>query len=108
MARLKAAGLLEPWPPCLPTEPGRPPMPLAIGITAALRALVAPGIDPGQVDRLLRFYTRTAACQRALAARGARRHRVDGQPDEDVSDQHRECAERHLAGLVARQRGERP
>jgi hypothetical protein len=52
---------------------------LAIGITPALRALVAPGVEPAQVDRLIKNHTRSTDYLATHAAPGARRHGLGGE-----------------------------
>ncbi len=90
MGRLRDRGVLVPWPPCLPTEGA--PLPLKIGITAELIALVGLGFVPEQIGRVMRFYTRGVDYLAALAADSSQRHGINGEPVAPVSDLHRKVA----------------
>jgi sRNA-binding protein len=102
-ALLRAAGLIEPWPAVL----GGEPLPLAIGTRQLLierMGAAATTSRRNKVSRLLRAYCRSARYLRAMAAPGAMRHDLDGNPVEPVSDEHRANA----LEMLDANKGERP
>jgi hypothetical protein len=83
------------------------PVPLAIGVDVGLRAEL--GLTPVQCGALLRWWVRSPAYQKALAAPGSRRCSLAGDLVEVVSEQDRARARKMVAqnasrcGLVMKQ-----
>jgi hypothetical protein len=90
--------MLPRWPVVLPSYDTPFVLPLAIGTGPTIMArVVAPeGLTPEearrQVARAIKFLTNSYAYHRALAAPGAWRHDIDGNPVEPVSENHAEFA----------------
>lgn len=80
------------------------PVPLAIGIHRAIRA-VLPELPSQRLCRALRHWTGKGSYQKALAAPGAVRVDLEGRPVEPVTEEQRAGAHDHLKRLVkARQK----
>ena len=80
---------LSPWPTVLPSEVGDPIRPLKIGVRADLAALLADGEAHEVLSRVLRRYTKAWEYVAALAAPGAMRHDLAGNPVAPVAEEHK-------------------
>jgi hypothetical protein len=80
---------LATWPTVLPSEVGDPIRPLKIGVREDLTALLPAGDAHAVLNRVLRRYTRSTQYLSALAAPGALRHDLAGNPVEPVATAHK-------------------
>ena len=93
----------ERWPAVLPQRSSwEVSVALAMGIREALLARCGIEAQAEAMSLLIHRMTRRDAYVRALAAEGAQRHDIDGNPVETVSDEHLELALRALAGRAAK------
>ncbi len=89
---------LQSWPALLPSKPGDPIRPLAIGTDRALRALLITPDEDGWklIKTIVMRHCKTTQYAAAMAMDGAMRHDLNGNPVEPVSDAHRQQrVERH-------------
>lgn len=95
MRRWRDAGLLDPWPACLPL--GGLPMPLAVGIRDQLLERLNTAVcAPQRFSRLFSSYCHQPAYLTALARQGPQRHGVDDQPVGPVAPKHQQHARERL------------
>src|SRR4051812_48050805 len=80
---------LSPWPAVLPSKVGDPIRPLKIGVRSDLAALLPDGEAHEVLSRVLRRYTRGREYVTAISAADAMRHDLDGNPVEQVAEEHR-------------------
>src|SRR5690349_7064569 len=69
------------------------PVPLALGIREQLLAAF-PDVERPTLHRFMQFWTSQLAYLKAMSAKGAVRHNLDGTDAGPVSDEHREFAEK--------------
>jgi sRNA-binding protein len=80
---------------------GYPPRPLAVGIGKLITpAARAAGVKPYDVGAALHYFTRGQSYLKALAADGAMRFGLDGEPVGPVEPEHRTEALKLLAVIV--------
>ncbi len=80
---------LTAWPAVLPSDVGDPIRPLKISVREDLSALRPAGDAHAVLNRVLRRYTRSTPYLSALAAPGALRHALAGNPVEPVATAHK-------------------
>jgi sRNA-binding protein len=83
---------LQSWPALLPSKPGDPIRPLAIGTDRALAALLVSPDDDGKklIKTIVMRHCQSVQYATAMSRDGAMRHDLDGNPVEPVPDEHRQ------------------
>ncbi len=93
-------GLLQSWPPLLPSKPGDPIRPLAIGTDRALiTMLISPDDESAKLIKVtMRRYCMAEQYAAAMGRDGAMRHDLDGKPVEPVPEEHRQQRAKRASG----------
>lgn len=92
----------------LPSEPGDPVLPFALGLFNDIRSLLKPGCGVTVLRRATAAYVYSRRYYFASAQPDAMRHDLDGNPTEPVSAQDRLAAQKTFTGLAHSHREARP
>jgi hypothetical protein len=76
----------------LPQQPGDQVLPFKVGLGQDLLPLLREGVEPKRLTRALQAYVKSGGYLLASSKEGALRHDLDGNPVEEVSQDHRQGA----------------